>query len=568
MLQNTINTRAAKLAVTIMIAIAMIATGLTVSAEQVYADTTDFSGEGENFSWTVKSNGVAYDSASVNENLTVKAVGKVNGKVVVEQGGKMKAAKKKGTLVVKLSKKHSGYITWSKIKKDKNFKKALKKFKKKYKTTPKTYRIKLKSGQKFWNSGTANGFKWLSDYAGSKMTPNSKAWIRITNSGKTAKKESCTNTVKLTGKAPKSYLKYGSYTLVLRGTAKAGYTYSVTIVKTVKSEVHGTVHAYCKHDWTDERHAEASAGFYAYAYGTASLTVKVNAFSEAKAKATATGTLTGKQKAKLYADAKAEAEINIAEKLDSQASGYAEASVNCNTQKPKPVVNPTKVNLQLKKNLTGKTLESGEFSFELSGNGYSKVVSNDASGNINFNNIPLTAAGTYTFTVKEVNAGKPGYTYDNSVKTATVVVVPDGETALKVQSVTWSGGNNTFNNSYSNPDQPPVVSIVAGAAHVYEDGAIYVYIEASDPDGDNVTLKMSDISLSGVSGHLSGLTERNVRWDGSALPAGTKAWRVMLWSDGGVGNITVSATVRSTGASQVEKTASDSLTIPVRPDDF
>lgn len=571
--KNTINRAAIlKVAVTIIISFAMVATGLAVPAA-VYADTNpstetekvDFSGEGETTTWEAKATSVSYDSASVNENLTVSAVGKVGGKVVVEQGKKMKPAKKKGTLTVALKKKYSGYLSWSKIKKDPNFKKKLKSFKKKYHRSPKIYRIRMKKGQKFWNSGTANGFRWLSDYVGSKWTSSSKAWIRSSNGGKTWKKESCNNTVRLSGSAPKSYYKYGTYTLVLRGTAKAGLSYNVTIVKTVEANASCIVEASCKHE-NGEVHSSARAAAYASATAKAYLTIKVYAASSSQAKASAIGQLSSSQKAKLDADARADVNVSVMEKLNSEANATAEAKVYCNI---KPKVTPTLVDLYLNKILTGKQLQSGEFNFELTGsNGTSKTATNDASGIIAFNGISLAAAGTYTFTVKEINTGKPGYTYDSSVKTATVVVVADGETALKVQSITWSGSDNTFRNSYNSPDRPPVISIIGGAAHVYENGAVYVYIEASDPDGDEVNLRMSDLLLSGVSGHFAGLVERNVRYDGTPLPAGVKAWRVTLWSDGGIGNVTVSATVRSIGVSQIEQTATDSLTIPVRKDDF
>ena len=81
---------------------------------------------------------------------------------------------------------------------------------------------------------------------------------------------------------------------------------------------------------------------------------------------------------------------------------------------------PSSITDQIKidKNLTGRDLKEGEFTFELLENG--KVVatgSNDASGNVTFEKITYTEPGQHTYTVREVNNGLGGVTYDDQLYT-------------------------------------------------------------------------------------------------------------------------------------------------------
>ena len=57
------------------------------------------------------------------------------------------------------------------------------------------------------------------------------------------------------------------------------------------------------------------------------------------------------------------------------------------------------------KTLTGGNLEAGEFRFGLydSNGTLIETKTNDASGNITFRTIPYYTAGTYSYTVKEIN---------------------------------------------------------------------------------------------------------------------------------------------------------------------
>ena len=103
------------------------------------------------------------------------------------------------------------------------------------------------------------------------------------------------------------------------------------------------------------------------------------------------------------------------------------------------------------KTLTGGNLEAGEFRFGLydSNGTLIDTKTNDASGNITFRTIPYYTAGTYSYTVKEINEqGENNVSdieYDPSVYTVTVNVDENMD-----MSITYTkNGTNVDNSSES-----------------------------------------------------------------------------------------------------------------------
>ena len=85
------------------------------------------------------------------------------------------------------------------------------------------------------------------------------------------------------------------------------------------------------------------------------------------------------------------------------------------------------------KKLDGKTLETGEFNFEVTGTGLATAVkaSNTADGKVDFGQIASwngVEDKTFTFEVGEVNDGKKGYTYDGTKYTVKVKATFDNAT--------------------------------------------------------------------------------------------------------------------------------------------
>lgn len=111
---------------------------------------------------------------------------------------------------------------------------------------------------------------------------------------------------------------------------------------------------------------------------------------------------------------------------------------------------PTSIELKASKVLTGKKLTADAFDFELkdSKGTVIETVKNDAQGKINFKAIPYTAAGTYKYTISEVEGSEVGMTYDKHVVNVTVEVT--SEDGKLVADAKYDGAS-TFSNVYKTP---------------------------------------------------------------------------------------------------------------------
>lgn len=109
-------------------------------------------------------------------------------------------------------------------------------------------------------------------------------------------------------------------------------------------------------------------------------------------------------------------------------------------------------------------------------------------------------------------------------------------------------------------DHKPAVNIMGSPAHLYVGGNAHVWIEASDPDGDAVSVK---VSATGA-GTVSGLVPVDIRWDGTPCPSGKSCFRATAWAGDTPGNMTITATVTANGLSGDP----DSVTFPVKADEF
>ena len=114
-----------------------------------------------------------------------------------------------------------------------------------------------------------------------------------------------------------------------------------------------------------------------------------------------------------------------------------------------PAPTATSATLEFTKELTGRTLVDGEFQFELYKDGQKIDTKTNQGGKVTFNTINYDAEGEYTYTVKEVNAGATGITYDTE-KTAVVKVTKDAATNALKAAVEYPAGN-VFKNSFKAP---------------------------------------------------------------------------------------------------------------------
>ena len=113
-----------------------------------------------------------------------------------------------------------------------------------------------------------------------------------------------------------------------------------------------------------------------------------------------------------------------------------------------------KLNIPLKKELTGRDLREGEFDFALVDANTGTTVANAknvATGEVIFKDVVFEKAGTYKFIVKETKGSDETITYDESELELVVEVTDNGEGQL-VATATFVNGE-TFKNTFT----PPVV---------------------------------------------------------------------------------------------------------------
>lgn len=125
---------------------------------------------------------------------------------------------------------------------------------------------------------------------------------------------------------------------------------------------------------------------------------------------------------------------------------------------------PVTLKLGAAKVLKGAELKAGQFSFELKGRD-GKVMStarNAADGSVTFDALTFKQAGTYTFTVSEVDDGQAHVTYDKAAHKIVVTVSDEAADGAKTgylsAKVSYEGDANVppvFTNSYAeNPGTP------------------------------------------------------------------------------------------------------------------
>lgn len=221
--------------------------------------------------------------------------------------------------------------------------------------------------------------------------------------------------------------------------------------------------------------------------------------------------------------------------------------------------------ITITKNLDGRNLNDGEFTFELVDQDDTVVATgtNDANGNVELETVKFTEPGKFTYTIREAKGSAGGVDYDSVHYKAIATVTDNGNGTLKVEwSFTDAQGNPlgenagiTFNNTYT--AQPTSVSLGTGkliegralaageftfkladadgneisTATNEENGAVTFDTITYDTPGD-YTYTITEVAPQDTDPFTDGIQNNGVTYDESVYNATVKV------TDNGKGNLT------------------------------
>ncbi|AQS52635.1 Collagen adhesin [Jeotgalibaca dankookensis] len=119
---------------------------------------------------------------------------------------------------------------------------------------------------------------------------------------------------------------------------------------------------------------------------------------------------------------------------------------------------PDSVVLEAEKVLKGQELRAGQFSFELldKEGKVLQTVSNNANGQVIFEEMTYQKIGTHDYVIREVKGSQGGVVYDATTYAARVIVTDDGQGQL-VARVDYEQGPAVFTNTYSTAPDSVVI---------------------------------------------------------------------------------------------------------------
>ena len=109
------------------------------------------------------------------------------------------------------------------------------------------------------------------------------------------------------------------------------------------------------------------------------------------------------------------------------------------------------VSVGVLKRLNNAKMKNGQFTFVLKDANGEEVerATNKADGSVQFKTLGFETAGTYEYTIEELNDKQKGITYDTKVHHVTIKVTDDENGFLKAEV---TGDKAVFTNSYDDGD--------------------------------------------------------------------------------------------------------------------
>ena len=142
--------------------------------------------------------------------------------------------------------------------------------------------------------------------------------------------------------------------------------------------------------------------------------------------------------------------LEATHRIDKEISGDQPAAKDI-TFANKYQASPSVVSVGAVKRLNNAKMKNGQFTFVLKDANGEEVerAKNKTDGSVQFDAIPFDKAGTYEYTIEELNDKQKGITYDTKVHHVTIKVTDDENGFLKAEV---TGDKAVFSNSYDNGD--------------------------------------------------------------------------------------------------------------------
>lgn len=178
--------------------------------------------------------------------------------------------------------------------------------------------------------------------------------------------------------------------------------------------------------------------------------------------------------------------------VSNPAQGALFAFTNTYSVEPEESSPTGEGGIAITKNLAGRNLNEGEFTFELVDQGGATVATgkNDASGNVELGTVKFTKPGRFTYTIREAKGSLGGVDYDATEYKATAEVTDNGDGTLAVTwSFTTAAGEPAsaieFNNTYT----ATPTSVLLGGTKVLDGRALaegeFTFV-LNDADGNEL----------------------------------------------------------------------------------
>jgi len=198
--------------------------------------------------------------------------------------------------------------------------------------------------------------------------------------------------------------------------------------------------------------------------------------------------------------------------------------------------------LKAEKKLTGRSLQDGEFNFEVKENGTVIATgTNKTDGTVEFTEIRYTEPGVHTYTVSEVSGSLSGITYDTAEAAVTVTVTDKGDGTMTVTPV-YPNGPIVFTNIYQTEPANvsiPITKVITGDTPSI-DSTFTFELNGNDGYQDSVTItgagstEFGMITYTGAGTYVYTVTERKGDEEGYTYDTGIYTVTVTVTDIGGV----------------------------------